>query len=123
MEVRRKSCNWGNRKETTINPVGLTSEMASMGFNRRSEWWLSWSGYSGTSKLPTALCDGVEQHVCMVVGRQEEEREGSLFCCAGKDQMMGAPCSVPPTEPSTSLFHYTSTDANILHQATLTNEF
>ena len=24
MEVRRKSCNWGNRKETTINPVGLT---------------------------------------------------------------------------------------------------
>lgn len=24
-------------------------------------------------KLPTALCDGVEQHVCMV-GRQERER-------------------------------------------------
>ena len=24
MEVRRKGCNWGNRRETTINPVGLT---------------------------------------------------------------------------------------------------
>ena len=80
MEVRRKSCDWGNRRETMINPVGLTRN-GFHGFPIESEWWLSCvERVFWTSKLPTTLCHSVEQCVCMV-GRQEEKRGVFVLLC------------------------------------------